>query len=145
MGIPLPVTAADNLSNSRPPGRMSSRPGGMLLALQAQDLADERNGVGAELLALGIPSVLVPYPHARDDHQTANAAYVVEGGAGITYTQDAFTPSEVTAVVRSLVYDAPLWERRARSARGLGRPQAAREVAELLLGGVAAEVRGGER
>ena len=51
--------------------------------LAAADLVLSRSGASsvAEIAALAVPSVLVPYPHATADHQTTNARYLVDAGA----------------------------------------------------------------
>ena len=53
--------------------------------LASADLALSRSGASsvAEIAALAVPSVLVPYPHATADHQTTNARYLVDAGAGV--------------------------------------------------------------
>ncbi len=56
----------------------------------------------AETLAIGCPAILVPYPHAIDDHQTLNAHALVEAGAGWLMPENAFTPSELSTRLSSL-------------------------------------------
>ncbi len=95
------------------------------------DLAIARAGGStlAELLVLGIPAVLVPYPFARDGHQAANAAWAAREGVAVAYEQRAFGPEEVAAAIKSLDTRAEAWSARARRARELGRPDAALAVA----------------
>ena len=85
----------------------------------------------AELCAGGVASVLVPYPHAVDDHQTANARFLADQGAAILLPQADLTPEKLAALLRTL--DRPRLLGMARKARGLGKPDAARIVAERCM------------
>lgn len=87
----------------------------------------------AELTAVGVGAVLVPYPHAVDDHQTGNAAYLVEAGAAILIQQTDLKVDALAALLRSLLTDRPRLLRMAEAARALARPEAARVVAEQCL------------
>ncbi|QKT03047.1 undecaprenyldiphospho-muramoylpentapeptide beta-N-acetylglucosaminyltransferase [Ectothiorhodospiraceae bacterium 2226] len=60
----------------------------------------------AELAAAGVASALVPYPHAVDDHQTRNAAYLVAQGAGVLIPQDALDGERVAALLREYAGEA---------------------------------------
>ncbi len=90
----------------------------------------------AELAAAGLASVLVPFPHAADDHQRANARWLAERGAALLLPQDECTPERLAALLGTLER-AELATMAAR-ARALGRPDAARAVAD----GCAALARG---
>ncbi len=83
----------------------------------------------AELAAVGVASILVPYPHAVDDHQTTNARYLSDAGAAIQYAQDELTPfglaARLQAMTRTQLLDM------ANKARALGKPDATRVVAEI--------------
>jgi UDP-N-acetylglucosamine--N-acetylmuramyl-(pentapeptide) pyrophosphoryl-undecaprenol N-acetylglucosamine transferase len=85
----------------------------------------------AELCAGGVASVLVPFPHAVDDHQSANARFLDERGAAILLPQSRMTPDGLASVLRSL--DRARLLEMARKARALGRPDAARIVAERCM------------
>ena len=85
----------------------------------------------AELAAAGVPSVLVPYPHAVDDHQTANAAFLVRAGAGMVLPQGDMNPERLAQLIRSL--DRPWLLQMAVKARALGKPDATRAVAEHCM------------
>lgn len=80
----------------------------------------------AELAAAGIASILVPYPHAVDDHQTANARFLSQAGAAILLPQSELTPDRL--VLLSSLSRPQLLEM-ARQARLLAKPYAAEEVA----------------
>ncbi len=87
----------------------------------------------AELGVIGRPAILVPYPHAADDHQTANAAAFAAAGAGWAMGQPQFTAERLAGLLTELL-DAP--ERLARAAaaaHALGRPDAESRLADLVL------------
>lgn len=81
----------------------------------------------AELSAGGMASILVPFPHAVDDHQTANARFLAERGAAILLPQTELTPQRLAQLIAGLDREALLGM--ADKARGLGKPEAARTVA----------------
>jgi UDP-N-acetylglucosamine--N-acetylmuramyl-(pentapeptide) pyrophosphoryl-undecaprenol N-acetylglucosamine transferase len=85
----------------------------------------------AELAAGGIASALVPYPHAVDDHQTANAKFLAGQGAAILLPQATLTPERLSALLQTLDREKLL--EMARQARSLGRPDAARIVADRCV------------
>jgi UDP-N-acetylglucosamine--N-acetylmuramyl-(pentapeptide) pyrophosphoryl-undecaprenol N-acetylglucosamine transferase len=85
----------------------------------------------AELAAGGVASVLVPFPHAVDDHQTANAKFLAERGAAILLPQSELSAARLAALIESL--DRARLLEMAAKARALGRPQAARLVAERCM------------
>jgi UDP-N-acetylglucosamine--N-acetylmuramyl-(pentapeptide) pyrophosphoryl-undecaprenol N-acetylglucosamine transferase len=86
----------------------------------------------AELTALGRPAILVPYPHAIDDHQTANAHAVDEVGGGWLIPQTAFTPESLSARLESLFALPGSLTRAAACARAAGAPDAASRLADLV-------------
>lgn len=75
----------------------------------------------AELAAAGIASILVPYPHAVDDHQTGNARFLVKVGGAFLLQQNELTPESV-ALIRN--YGRHQLLQMAEQARGVGRPGA---------------------
>ncbi|HEX5612757.1 MAG TPA: undecaprenyldiphospho-muramoylpentapeptide beta-N-acetylglucosaminyltransferase, partial [Burkholderiales bacterium] len=85
----------------------------------------------AELSTGGIASVLVPFPHAVDDHQSANAAFLASRGAAILLPQSELSPERLAALLRQSER-ATLLEM-ARRARALGKPEAAQVVAERCM------------
>jgi UDP-N-acetylglucosamine--N-acetylmuramyl-(pentapeptide) pyrophosphoryl-undecaprenol N-acetylglucosamine transferase len=85
----------------------------------------------AELSAGGMASVLVPFPYAVDDHQTANARFLAERGAAVLLPQAELSPQRLAALIRSL--DRGKLLDMARRARALGKPEAARIVAERCI------------
>jgi UDP-N-acetylglucosamine--N-acetylmuramyl-(pentapeptide) pyrophosphoryl-undecaprenol N-acetylglucosamine transferase len=85
----------------------------------------------AELAAAGVASVLVPFPHAVDDHQTANARFLAEVGAAILLPQSELSPQRLAQVLRELTRER--LQAMADKARSLAKPEATREVAELCM------------
>jgi UDP-N-acetylglucosamine--N-acetylmuramyl-(pentapeptide) pyrophosphoryl-undecaprenol N-acetylglucosamine transferase len=82
----------------------------------------------SELAAGGIASVLVPFPYAVDDHQTANARFLADKGAAILLPQRELSPEALSALLCSLSRERLL--DLASKARALGKPEAARIVAD---------------
>ena len=107
--------------------------------LAAAHLVISRAGAStvAELTALGRPAILVPYPHAIDDHQTANAHAVDEAGGGWLIPQTAFTAESLARRLQSLFTLPDSLSKAAACARTAGTPDAAARLAELVVGMVA--------
>lgn len=93
----------------------------------------------AELCAVGVGSVLVPFPQAVDDHQTRNAQYLVERGAALLLPQSDDLAPRLRAVLAELAGDPARRLAMARAARALARPDAAREVAAAVFATLSAE------
>jgi UDP-N-acetylglucosamine--N-acetylmuramyl-(pentapeptide) pyrophosphoryl-undecaprenol N-acetylglucosamine transferase len=99
-------------------------------ALLASDLVIARSGGSIfEIAAAGKPAVLIPYPHATADHQTANARYMEEAGAAIVIPDDELTPARLAAEVGGLLADNGRLAAMARASAALAKPDAAREIA----------------
>jgi UDP-N-acetylglucosamine--N-acetylmuramyl-(pentapeptide) pyrophosphoryl-undecaprenol N-acetylglucosamine transferase len=105
----------------------------MLTALAAADLVVGRAGSStlAEVTALGLPIVIVPYPHAAG-HQTANARQLVDAGAG-RLVDDASFDADTLLDAAGLLEDPTAHLAMSAAARSLGRPGAADAVADLVL------------
>ncbi len=84
----------------------------------------------AELAAAGVASLLVPFPHAVDDHQTANARFLSNAGAAILLPQDELTPQGL-AEIRNL--SRQQLAQMAERARELARPEATADVARACV------------
>lgn len=84
-----------------------------------------------ELAVAGVGSILVPFPHAVDDHQTRNARYLSDRGAALLMPQQELSPQSLAAVLRGLNREKLL--EMARAARGVGKPDAAQKVADLCM------------
>jgi UDP-N-acetylglucosamine--N-acetylmuramyl-(pentapeptide) pyrophosphoryl-undecaprenol N-acetylglucosamine transferase len=113
----------------------------MAYAFAAADLIVSRAGAGAvsEIAAAGRPSILVPFPHAADDHQTRNAEVFAEAGAAVLIPDREFTGRRMYDEIRALTRDSGTLPAMARAARGLARPGAAARAAaicEEVAGGI---------
>ncbi len=86
----------------------------------------------SELTAAGRPAILVPLPSATDDHQTANAREITTAGGARTIPQSAFTPGELAKQMQKLGLDPAALENAAGRARACGKPDAARDLADLV-------------
>lgn len=87
----------------------------------------------AELAAAGLPAVLVPFPHAVDDHQTANAAYLVSAGAAVLIQERDLTAQKLADSLRELISNRPRLQQMAAAARSRAWPDARdRIVTECL-------------
>lgn len=104
-------------------------------ALAAADVAVSRAGAmaTAEMLAWGIPALLVPLPTAAADHQTHNARALAEAGAAVCVREAELTPEQLWSELRRLVEDPGLRCAMAERARERARPDAARQIARRLL------------
>ncbi len=105
-------------------------------ALKAADIALARAGAStlAEILACGLPSILVPYPHATADHQLRNAAALVRGGAAEILEERDLTPSLLAGRLLELSHNANLRGRMAGAAMRLAHPDAGRRIAAEIMG-----------
>ena len=84
----------------------------------------------SELAAAGVGAVLVPYPHAVDDHQTANARFLVEAGAAVLLAQAGLTAEGLERALAPLLADRRETLRLAEAARAVAVPDAAQAVAQ---------------
>ena len=118
-----------------PPSRVVDFISSMADAYAAADVVVCRAGATsiAELTVLGIPAVLVPYPHATGDHQHHNAAALERAGGAILVEDDDLDAARLVAEVEPLLTDPARHDAVADAARAAGRPDAARNVAQLLL------------
>ena len=87
----------------------------------------------AELAAAGIGAILVPYPHAVDDHQTANARYLSERGAATLLPQSELTAERLAQLLQDLVGRRDVLLAMATAARACAVPDAAEAVVETCL------------
>ncbi|HEX7044783.1 MAG TPA: undecaprenyldiphospho-muramoylpentapeptide beta-N-acetylglucosaminyltransferase [Burkholderiales bacterium] len=87
----------------------------------------------AELAAAGVGSVLVPFPAAVDDHQTANARFLVDRGAAVLLPQAELTAERLADVLQPLAANRGVLLRMAQAARAASMPDADETVANLCL------------
>jgi UDP-N-acetylglucosamine--N-acetylmuramyl-(pentapeptide) pyrophosphoryl-undecaprenol N-acetylglucosamine transferase len=102
--------------------------------LAAADVVVSRAGAGglAEIAVNGKASILVPLPSAASDHQRANAKVFDKAGAAIVLDEEKLQPDELARTIGKLLHDPTRRLRMGRAAKGLAKPQAAAEVAELV-------------
>ena len=99
------------------------------------DLVVCRSGAStlAELCAVGVGSVLVPFPAAVDDHQTRNAEYLVERDAAVLLKQGDALVSGITSLLRELSENPARRMQMAKAARALAKVDAAERIADIIL------------
>ncbi|MDD5087785.1 MAG: undecaprenyldiphospho-muramoylpentapeptide beta-N-acetylglucosaminyltransferase [bacterium] len=104
-------------------------------AYAAADLAICRAGAMtlAELAAAGLPAILIPYPYATDDHQTANAQAVVAAGAAETIKDSQLDAEALFTMTKRLLESEPLRTRMAERMKSLSRLDAAERIVDLIL------------
>ena len=85
----------------------------------------------AELAAAGRPSLLVPFPHATDDHQTHNARVLEQAGAAVRIADAELSAETLVARVSGLAADPERLRAMGRAARSLARPEATGRIADL--------------
>ena len=86
----------------------------------------------AEATVVGRPAILVPYPHAIDDHQSFNGHALDEAGGGWVMSQETFTAEEMSTRLQSLFRVPELLQKAAAGARAAGRPDAATRLADMI-------------
>ena len=87
----------------------------------------------AELTVCKKPAILVPFPFAADDHQTVNAHALVDAGAALLLPERDLTGATLAAELRGLEADRARLARMSRASGILGRPEAAREIADVCV------------
>jgi UDP-N-acetylglucosamine--N-acetylmuramyl-(pentapeptide) pyrophosphoryl-undecaprenol N-acetylglucosamine transferase len=86
----------------------------------------------AELSAAGRPAILIPFAAATDDHQTANARELVKAGGARAIAEANFTPDVLARQIEALAIDPVALNNAAARALSVGRPHAARDLADLV-------------
>jgi UDP-N-acetylglucosamine--N-acetylmuramyl-(pentapeptide) pyrophosphoryl-undecaprenol N-acetylglucosamine transferase len=117
----------------------------MELALGAATVVVSRAGGSslAELAAVQVPAILIPYPFAADDHQRANAKQYVEAGAAVVFEQGAATGQELADQVIRLIQDDALRARMCQALSAWQAPQAAEIIADRMLQWVKTKAQAG--
>jgi UDP-N-acetylglucosamine--N-acetylmuramyl-(pentapeptide) pyrophosphoryl-undecaprenol N-acetylglucosamine transferase len=130
LGAPVPVRALGYLDD-------------MPSALAAATLAVSRAGamMTSELLAWGLPAILVPLPTAAADHQTHNARALAAAGAAVHIPEGELTGAALAEVVRGLMADPTRRAEMAAAARGRARPDSAERIARDLASFLPAPAR----
>ncbi len=104
--------------------------------LAAADLVVCRAGAStlAELTAAGRPAILIPYPHAADDHQRHNAETIARVGAARVVTDAELDDGRLVGVLEELLADREVLRRMGACARRLGTPDATRDIVAIARG-----------
>lgn len=104
-------------------------------ALACADLAIFRAGaIGiAEMTARGIPSILVPYPYAAENHQEHNARAIEKAGAAKVIIDKELNGELLAQELEKLLSDREGLKKMAEASRSLGRPEAAQQIAQLII------------
>jgi len=103
-------------------------------AYAAADLVISRAGASSlsELSQFALPSILIPYPFATDDHQTANAEIYVRAGAAEMLTEKGTTPESLSAMISNLLSDDTRRGRMSAAAKRIAPAAAAENVADVM-------------
>jgi UDP-N-acetylglucosamine--N-acetylmuramyl-(pentapeptide) pyrophosphoryl-undecaprenol N-acetylglucosamine transferase len=105
----------------------------MDLALAVSDVVVSRAGASvAEIAVLGRPSILIPYPHAAENHQEANARELEAVGAAEVLLDSDLSPTSLASAIERLVTDRPRLEEMSANARAWSKPDAAERLADLV-------------
>jgi UDP-N-acetylglucosamine--N-acetylmuramyl-(pentapeptide) pyrophosphoryl-undecaprenol N-acetylglucosamine transferase len=103
-------------------------------ALLASDLCVARSGGSIfEVASHGRPAILIPYPHATADHQTANARWMEQAGAAVVLPDAQLTPQRLRSEIDALLADPARLAAMGRASAALGRPDAAQRIADEVL------------
>jgi len=102
-------------------------------AFQWADLVIGRSGASTvtELAEVGLPAIFIPFPYAIDDHQTANAEYLVKAGAAQVFQQAELKNRTVAASIRRLIENRHLLETMGKKAKAMAKPDAAKDLADM--------------
>jgi UDP-N-acetylglucosamine--N-acetylmuramyl-(pentapeptide) pyrophosphoryl-undecaprenol N-acetylglucosamine transferase len=95
----------------------------------------------SEISACGLPSILIPFPYAMNDHQTANARALADKGAALLIPDSDLNGERLAGTIRGLLADSGKLREMGRNSYSLSRPEAARHIAESVekVGGGAPE------
>jgi UDP-N-acetylglucosamine--N-acetylmuramyl-(pentapeptide) pyrophosphoryl-undecaprenol N-acetylglucosamine transferase len=107
----------------------------MDLAYRVADLAIARSGASSmsELAYFGVPSLLVPYPHAAEDHQTRNAEIFDKAGAARLMSESDLNADTLADAVRAVFNDPRKAGEMKKAAQKLSVKNSAEKIAELIL------------
>jgi len=106
----------------------------MPAAYAIADLIVARSGASSmtEIAITGLPSILVPYPYAADDHQTRNAEVFSKAGAALLIQEADLSAEKLATLASSILQDLPTYKRMAQAARALAVPDAADRVCAAI-------------
>lgn len=105
----------------------------MAQAYAASDLVISRSGAGvSETVACGLPSILIPYPHAASNHQEYNARSLERAGAGVVILEGSLNPEVLANTAERIMFDEGIRRTMSQAARELSKPTAAHVIAGRL-------------
>jgi UDP-N-acetylglucosamine--N-acetylmuramyl-(pentapeptide) pyrophosphoryl-undecaprenol N-acetylglucosamine transferase len=106
----------------------------MAAAYACADLIVARAGASSltEIALAGVPSILVPYPFAADDHQTRNAEVFAQAGAAKLVQERNLSPEQLAALATTLLRDPQRLGQMAQAARSLAMPDAAERICAAI-------------
>ena len=107
----------------------------MIDAYNWADLAICRAGAMtvSELIAVGLPAILVPYPYAIDDHQTKNALYLSDAGAAVALVQAELSAEGLSQRIKIFEQNKARLLKMSESSAYLAKPESAKEVAQICV------------
>ncbi len=106
----------------------------MAAAYAACDVAVSRSGASSmtELSSVSMPSILVPYPYAADDHQTANAKVFEQAGAAVLRQESALDAGGLVADLTRILGDGETWQAMSEAANALAVGDAAARICDEI-------------
>lgn len=131
---PKHIDSVKNLYGSAPGAvKLEAYVEDMAAAYRWADLAVCRAGAltCAELAIAGVPAILIPLPGAIDDHQTANAGWLEQGGAAKILPQQKLSPAVLADEIRALASNRETLASMSNAARTLGRPNAVEDISAV--------------
>jgi UDP-N-acetylglucosamine--N-acetylmuramyl-(pentapeptide) pyrophosphoryl-undecaprenol N-acetylglucosamine transferase len=134
-GVAMQAEMAEAFAKTGLAGSVDAFITDMAGAFGAADIVVARSGAGttSELAAAGKPAILIPFPFAADDHQTANAQAMEQAGAAIRAADGDWTGERFFGTVRDLYNDRPRLAAMGAAARTMAFPNAAKRAAEILI------------
>ncbi|MHB8511220.1 MAG: undecaprenyldiphospho-muramoylpentapeptide beta-N-acetylglucosaminyltransferase [Actinomycetota bacterium] len=130
----LLLAGAGNATTMRGPSKALEFTDRMDLAYAAADVIIARSGANVfEILCAGLPSILVPYPFARDDHQRLNANWLEQAGAAMIVRNEDATGELLKRSAEMLLVDSSRCDQMSSAALALAKPDAARDLARIVL------------
>lgn len=130
----LDFQRVSEISKDRPAYKVLGFCDQMPAAYAVADLVIARSGASSltEIASAGHPSILVPYPHAADDHQTRNAEVFSEAGAAVLIQESSLDAEKLADLAISILQDLPTYKRMAKAARALAVPDAADQICAAI-------------
>ena len=125
---------ADNYQREKIPAHVAAFHHGMEEVYSAADFAIARSGAAslAELAAFSLPSILIPFPYAAEDHQTRNAEIFVQGGGGMLLKESELSADVLAQKIRELIGQPNQLKRMAEKSARLAPKNAAALVVETM-------------